>query len=128
MLKKNIRLPDTELEIMQVIWSRPSPISTSQIKVVLEETRPWNISALQTLLNRLIERGFLDSDKEGKNRIYKPLIEEERYLAMENKSFLEKLNGNSITRLVASLYDSRAISDQDLAELESFIERKTKGE
>lgn len=128
MIKKLIRLPDTELEIMKVIWSQPSPISTSQIKAVLEEKRPWNTSALQTLLNRLIDRGFLSGNKEGKNKIYEPLVEEKRYLALENKSFLEKLNGNSITRLVASLYDSKAISDEDLAELESFIELKTKGD
>ena len=64
------KLPDTELEIMQVIWQENRVLSTSEIKEKLDLSRPWNVSALQTLLNRLIDRGFLSSYKEGKNRYY----------------------------------------------------------
>lgn len=128
MKKKLKRLPDAELEIMKVIWSNNYPISTSQIKEILDKERVWNVSALQTLLNRLIERGFLDSYKEGKNRYYTPLITEEQYLAYENKSFLEKVNGSSVTKLIASLYNSNSITKKDLEELSEFISQKTRRE
>ena len=59
-----MRLPDTELEIMKVIWESGRTLSTSEVKASLEEQRPWNVSALQTLLNRLIDRGFLAIRKE----------------------------------------------------------------
>ncbi len=119
------RLPDAELEVMKAIWEHETPVSTSQIKEYLEQARPWNISALQTLLNRLIARGFLSSEKHGKNRYYDVLIGQEEYLAQENRSFLRRVNGNSLTRMVASLYDSRSITDEDLEELAAFIEEKT---
>ncbi|WP_394266857.1 BlaI/MecI/CopY family transcriptional regulator [Anaerotignum sp.] len=121
------KLPDTELEIMQTIWKERKILSTSEIKEKLEESRPWNVSALQTLLNRLIDRGFLSSYKEGKNRYYEILIQEEEYLAFENRLFLRKVNANSLTKLVASLYQSHSISDTDLDELAKFIEEKTGG-
>lgn len=126
MKKKLKRLPDAELEIMKVIWTNECPISTSQIKDILDKERIWNVSALQTLLNRLIEKEFLDSYKEGKNRYYTPLITEDHYLACENKSFLEKVNGSSITKLIASLYNSNSITKEDLKELSEFISEKTK--
>lgn len=122
------RLPDTELEIMKVVWNNENNLSTSEIKEQLEIKRAWNISALQTLLNRLIERGFLQSYKEGKNRFYISSVEEESYLALENRIFLNKVNNNSLTKLVASLYDSRAISENDLDELAAYIRCKTGGE
>jgi len=128
MNKKLSRLPDTELEIMQVIWDHPTPISTSEVKAVLDEKRAWNIGALQTLLNRLIKRGFLESGKDGKNKTYTPLIDEQVYLAMENKSLLERLNGNSITKFVTALYNDDALSKKDLKDLMAFIESKTKVE
>ena len=109
-----MRLPDTELEIMKVIWESGRTLSTSEVKASLEEQRPWNVSALQTLLNRLIDRGFLESYKEGKNRFYTPLVAEKEYLAVENKAFLEKVNNHSVTKLVASLYDSHSITEEDL--------------
>ena len=121
------RLPDTELEIMKVIWANPSPISTNDIKEILERDRPWNIAPLQTLLNRLIERGFLLSGKDGKRKTYIPLVDEESYLAMENKSFLERLNNNSVTKLVASLYNSNSITEDDLEDLRKFISNHTEG-
>ncbi len=126
--EKISRLPDTELEIMKVIWNSKETFSTSEIKEQLEARRPWNISALQTLLNRLIDRGFLESYKEGKNRFYVAAIEETAYLALENRLFLNKVNNNSLTKLVASLYDSRAISQNDLDELAAYIRCKTGGE
>lgn len=128
MMNKTIpRLPDAELEVMKVIWKEPSPISTSQIKEVLDRIKEWNVSTLQTLLNRLIQREFLHSYKEGKYRYYTILITEEEYLAVENKSFFEKVNSKSILKLVNSLYETNSITDEDLMELERFIAKK-KGE
>ena len=122
-----MKLPDAELEIMKVIWHNETPISTSLIKEHLDKTRPWNVSALLTLLDRLIGRGFLSSYKQGKHRYYEILVEENDYVARENKSFLEKINDNSIIRFVTSLYDSNAITDKDLDELAAFIEEKARG-
>jgi len=127
MSPKIMKLPDAELEIMKVIWHNETPISTSLIKEHLDKTRPWNVSALLTLLDRLIGRGFLSSYKQGKHRYYEILVEENDYVARENKSFLEKINGNSIIRFVTSLYDSNAITDKDLDELAAFIEEKARG-
>lgn len=126
-MNKITRLPDTELEVMKAVWSIKTEINTTEIKKILDKNRPWNVSALQTLLNRLIDRGFLDTYKNGKNKCYTVLINEEDYISFENKSFLKKINNSSITRLVASLYDSKSISDNDLMELSKFIEDKTGG-
>lgn len=124
-MQKLSRLPDTELEVMKVVWLKGSGVCTSEIKQELDKQRAWNISALQTLLNRLIERGFLTSYKKGKNKLYNIVVDEQSYLAFENKSFLQKLNENSVTKLVASLYNSHCISKKDLEELAQYIEKNT---
>ena len=127
-MNKITRLPDTELEIMKVIWTMEKNINTTEIKKILEKNRPWNVSALQTLLNRLIDRGFLDTYKEGKNKCYTVLVTEDEYISFENKSFFKKVNNSSITKLVASLYNSKSISEDDLLELSKSIEDKTRGD
>ncbi len=127
-MKKLTRLPDTELEVMKVVWQKGNGVSTSEIKQELDKQRTWNVSALQTLLNRLIDRGFLTSYKKGKNKLYDIVVEQESYLAFENSSFLKKVNENSVTKLVASLYHSRCISKKDLQELAEFIEKSAEGD
>jgi predicted transcriptional regulator len=122
------RLPDSELEIMIIIWEANEPVTSAYVSEKLKDKKEWKITSVLTFLARLTEKGFITSVREGKINIYSAIISEEEYLNHESKSFLEKLYGNSLTTFVASLYKSNAISDEDLTELRRFIDRKTKGE
>lgn len=121
------KLPDTELKVMQVIWHNETPISTVAIREELQKERPWNLSALQTLLGRLVNRGFLQTDKQGKSRYYEPLVSEEEYLAEDSKRYFQKWTGGSLRDLVACLYESHTVTKEELEDLKAFIEQKTKG-
>ena len=122
------RLPDTEFEVMQGVWRSEIPVSTAELKAYLEKEREWNMSALQTILSRLEEKGFVRSEKNGRHRFYTPLIEEKDYLADEGKSFLKRLGATKLSGLVAAMYDGKGISDEELEELQQFIDSHRKGE
>lgn len=87
------KLPDTELKVMQAIWHIEPPASTSAVREELQKERPWNLSALQTLLGRLVRRGFLQTEKQGKSRYYTPLVTEEDYLAEDSRRYFQKWTG-----------------------------------
>lgn len=118
------RLPDAEFSVMQGLWSMECPVSTAELKEHLEEERSWNMSALQTVLSRLEEKGFVKSEKNGRNRFYTVIISENEYFAEESRSFLGRLGGKKLTSLVAALYESSDITDDDLEELRKFIDSK----
>jgi predicted transcriptional regulator len=122
------RLPDSELEIMMIIWEANEPITSAYASEKLKDKREWKITSVLTFLARLVEKGFVTSTRQGKVNIYSAVISEQEYLESESKSFLEKLYGNSLTTFVSSLYKSNRISDDDLAELQQFIDKATKGE
>ncbi len=121
------KLPDTELKVMQVIWRGKTPISTSAIREELQRERPWNLSALQTLLGRLVGRGFLTTEKRGNSRFYDPLVTEEAYLAEDSRRYFQKWRGGSLRDLVACLYENHSVTKEELEELKTFIEQETKG-
>jgi BlaI family transcriptional regulator, penicillinase repressor len=120
------KIPDAELEVMKIIWNNETPISTSKIKEICDEENKnfWTISTLQTLLNRLIEREFLNTEKRGKERIYSPKIMEAEYLEFETKMFLKKVHGNSFTSLINTLYKSREIDKNDIEELYEWFKKE----
>lgn len=121
------KLPDTELKVMQAIWHIESPASTSAVREELQKERPWNLSALQTLLGRLVRRGFLQTEKQGKSRYYTPLVTEEDYLAEDSRRCFQKWTGGSLRDLVACLYVNHSVTKEDLEELKAFIEDETEG-
>lgn len=115
------RLPDAELEVMQALWRvEDYPASTADLMPTLAGKR-WQTATLLKLLSRLEERGFVRREKEGRGNRYTPLVAREDYLAVESRSFLQRLHGGSLPSLMAALMDSKAISEQDLAELEEIL-------
>ncbi|MBW4084987.1 BlaI/MecI/CopY family transcriptional regulator [Paenibacillus sp. S150] len=117
------RLPDAELEIMLVIWRAGAPVSSSYISEQLRGKRKWALATLMTVLSRLVEKGFLHCQKQGRSNSYHAAISEMKYKESEGKSTLEKLFGNSVQDMVMSLYNGKAIDKRDLAQLREMLDR-----
>ncbi|MEL7657159.1 MAG: BlaI/MecI/CopY family transcriptional regulator [Bacillota bacterium] len=121
------RLPDSELEIMMIIWAAREPVSSAYLMEKLEGEKNWATTTVLNFLARLVERGFLEVEKHGRINIYTPLIEEKDYIETESRSFLERLHKSSLKSFVAALYDGKTISNKDAEELKNYIDELAKG-
>lgn len=115
------RLPDSELAVMQVIWAEETPIGSGKVVQILEQERGWTRSTVQVLLKRLEEKGFLECEREGRLKLYSPLVVREDYVSKETKTFLEHFYQNSYQGLIASLVKSETIREEDIDEIVSII-------
>ena len=121
-MKRSIRrMPDSELELMQIIWQKEPPVSRSDIEAVIKDSHALAATTILTLLTRLCEKGFLQIEKQGRANLYTPLISQREYLASESRSLLDKLYGGSIKTFANALCDS-GISKEELLELRKLLE------
>lgn len=118
------KLPDSELEIMLIIWEYDRPVTRFEIESKLDEDRNLSPTTILSFLSRLQEKGFLDVAKEGKNNIYSAIISKESYMQTDSKNMLKKLYKNSVKNFLAALYDGKSLSEKDLQELEEYIKEK----
>lgn len=118
------RLPDAEFTVMKAIWHSEAPITTHTIMEHLSSDITWKPQTLLTMLARLTEKGFLSSQRMGRERCYTPIITEKEYLDIETGNFLQRYAGNSIGKLVKTLYAEGDMSAEDLDELREWLERK----
>ncbi len=116
---KLIKLPESELEIMLVIWKHTEPVRTSRI--MAEINRDWTQSTVKALLARLVEKGFLEVTREGRFTLYRALVDEKDYCRQETSGLLHRYYQGSVKNMVAALVNERAITGTDLEELESII-------
>ena len=121
------KLPDSELELMMIIWHAKKPITRMEIEEELPDDRKLSATAILSFLTRLEERGFLEIEKRGKLNVYTPIIKESDYMKKESKSILQKMYHNSIKSFVTALYDGENLSEEDIKELQSFIDEKRLG-
>lgn len=118
------RLPDSELEIMMIIWELDRPVTRFEIEAELEEERKLSPTTILSFLSRLQEKEFLAVEKAGKNNLYRPLIEKDAYMQKESKSILKRMYQNSAKNFLAALYDGDNLSQEELKELEDYISQK----
>lgn len=118
------KLPDAEFEIMKVVWTNPPPVTTNVIMRQLGNEKTWKIQTVVSLMLRLVERGFLRSEKNGNKRSYFPLIGREDYLKYETGNFIKQYHGSSFLSLVNTLYDGETLTDKDIDELLRWAEER----
>lgn len=118
------RLPDSELEIMMIIWELDKPVTRLEIEERMETGRTLSPTTVLSFLSRLQEKGFLEVRKSGKNNVYLALVEKEDYMKTESRNILKRLYQNSAKNFLAALYDGDSLSEEDLKELEDYISEK----
>lgn len=115
------RLPDTELEVMQVIWDCTPPVSKSDIEEKIYTSHPMAETTLQTLLTRLSEKGFLSVTIEKRRKYYSPLISREDYQISQSKSFFQKVCGGDLSAFANALCEGGLTKDE-VAQLRKLLE------
>lgn len=118
------RLPDSELEIMMIIWDWDKPVTRLEIEERMKKDRKLSPTTVLSFLSRLQEKGFLEVKKSGKNNVYLALIDKDSYMQAESRSILKRIYQNSARNFLAALYDGNSLTEEDLQELEDYISAK----
>jgi predicted transcriptional regulator len=111
------KLPDAEFDIMKVVWANEPPITTNIVMQQLGNEREWKAQTTISLMLRLVERGFLRTEKNGKERTYFPMVEKDDYLKFETGNFIKQFHDNSFLNLVNTMYNDETLTDEDIDEL-----------
>ena len=118
------RLPEAEFQVMKAIWTYEPPATSSMVMRHLSGEKSWPIQSVVTLLSRLVEKGFLRSEKKGKERLYYPLVSKEDYLQFETGHFVKQYHENSFISLLSTLHQDKKLTDDDLDDLQDWIRKR----
>lgn len=114
-----MRISPAELEVMNVLWAR-APQAASDISDALSD-RDWNRRTVNTMLSRLVEKGALAADPDGRRHLYRPLIEQSDHHRAAVKGIADRLFGGRAAPMVAHLADADGLTRDDLNDLEDLI-------
>jgi len=114
------RISQAEFAIMEVLWET-SPLAASDVGDQLDGHKDWNIRTIKTLLSRLVDKGVLKTEPDGRRYLYTPLITRASYERTATRRLSDRLFGGRAAPLVAHLADGKGLSDTDIAELEALL-------
>ena len=115
-----LKIADSELEIMRILWREGREMPFGEIRAELETTTGWKKSTIQTLVSRLRDKGAI-TVQDKYVTMYSANISQEEYTQSEGDSFIDKLFGGSAKNLVAALCRNGKLEESDIDELKSYF-------
>lgn len=113
-------ISEAESVVMQVLWAS-SPLSAEDIVAALGDASRWQDATVKTLLNRLLNKGAIAAEKQGRRYLYRPLLARDDYVHGESRNLIDRLFGGRVAPLVAHFSTHRKLSKKDIAELKRLI-------
>lgn len=124
-MKESIRITEAEWEVMAVVWER-APVAATTVVSELEKRRQWSLATVRTLLRRLVNKGALQQQAEGKRYIYTPRVSMDECVRRESESFLDRVLGRAPSVSLLHLVKKADLSSKDIQELRRILREKEK--
>jgi BlaI family transcriptional regulator, penicillinase repressor len=120
-----IVISDAESVVMGVLW-RQSPLAAEEIVAALASERDWQESTVKTLINRLLKKGALSAEVDGRRYLYSPILARDIWLRSQSTSLLDRLFDGKVAPLVAHFSEHRKLTRDDIAELKRIVAKLEK--
>ena len=114
------RIAEGELSVMEVLWEE-SPLTAAEVSERVPPEREWSLATVKTMLSRLLAKGALVHEEDGRRYLYKPAIARDDFVARESRKLLDRMFGGRVTPLVAHLAEQDELTPQDIAEIEALL-------
>jgi predicted transcriptional regulator len=120
------KISAAESQVMEAVW-RGSQLTADEIVAQVGQPQGWGEATVKTLINRLLKKKALVSERsEGRTR-YRALVSRTDYVQGESQGLLDRLFEGQLSPLVAHYAKHKALSADDIARLKRLIEELDDG-
>lgn len=116
------RISESEYAVIAPLWDQ-APLTAVEIADRVAEDNDWTLQTVKTLLSRLVTKGAVAFDTQGRRYLYRPLIERNDHAVAESRRLIDRLFAGRVSPLVAQLAQRDALSDEDIAEIEALLRK-----
>lgn len=125
--KSFTKLPESELQIMQLIWDLDKQgVADIHAGALLaaypDEIGHLALTTVLTLITRLQNKGFIHLEKHGRTNCAIVLADETEYKRKAAADFVATVYKNNTKGLICALFDDGILSKEDISELRREIE------
>jgi len=119
-------ISEAEAQVMEVLWKQ-SPLGTDDIARQLQGQQDWQLATIKTLLNRLLTKGAISAEKDGRRYLYTPVLERDAWLREQSIGLLDRLFDGRLAPLVAHFSSHRKLKKADIEALRQILKEHDRG-
>jgi predicted transcriptional regulator len=125
MAKRKSELSAAEWELMQAIWSSGKPVT---VREVLDQAYPNAEKAyttVQTLMNILVEKGFLKRKKVGMVNFYSASVSRDHVLRRSLTALARRMFHGSFGAMASFLVSATQLSPEEVQRLKKLLDEQS---
>ncbi|MDR7102548.1 BlaI/MecI/CopY family transcriptional regulator [Croceicoccus sp. BE223] len=119
------RISGAEQAVMEALWTR-APLTAAEVADAVGEEQGWSLATVKTLLSRLVGKNAIAAEPDGRRFLYSPLLARADFVGQESRRLVDRLFGGRAASLVAHLAEAEALTERDLAEIETLLKELRK--
>ena len=123
MATRDRKLTEAEWEIIQVVWEH-EPCAAPSVQEELEARKKWTYSTVKTLMDRMVTKGLLTTERLRNLILYRSAITQKQARRGEVAKTLTRAFGGAFTPMMQFMLESHTLSQKELTELEGMIRKK----
>jgi BlaI family penicillinase repressor len=116
-------ISDSEWKVMKILWSQ-SLLPAYDITAAFAKTEKWHPNTVKTLLSRLHRKKAVAVKRYKNLYLYRPVVSEQQCVHAESESFLQRIFGGSVRRLLVHFITKQKLSREDLHELKKLLKER----
>lgn len=120
-LMSNIKITDSELEILQILWEK-GPSSVRAVHEVLCITKQTGYTTTLKLMQIMFEKGLLTRDESARTHIYTAVISEARGQQQALDKIIDSVFKGSATKLVMQALGNHKPSVQEIDAIKAYLD------
>jgi BlaI family transcriptional regulator, penicillinase repressor len=125
MAKRPPTIPDSELDVLKVLWDRGQATVREVLEMLRAAGRQWSYATVATLLDRLETKGVVASDRSALAFVYRPVITSQEVRRKRINNLVEKLYHGEPGQLVLHLLKSHPLDPRQAMEVRAVLEEMT---
>lgn len=127
MAKRPPTIPDSELDVLKVLWERGQATVREALETLKAAGREWSYATVATLLDRLETKGLVESDRKELAFVYKPTISSQEVRQRRVSSLVDKLYEGEPGLLVLHLLKSHPLDPGQASQVREVLDQMTAG-
>jgi predicted transcriptional regulator len=116
------RASDSEMQVLSALWEK-APQTAADLTQRIGKINGWTQATVKTLLARLVQKGAVTAEADGRRYLYSPAVERADAVGEESQRFVDRLFGGRVSPLIAHLAEREALTDTDIAEIEALLRK-----
>ena len=119
------QISDAEWEVMKAVWDG-APLTAGDVVARVAAEQAWKPRTIKTLLNRLVKKGAVAMEPEGRRYLYRARVARDAVVRRETRSFLSRVFDGAAAPAIVHFLEQARLTPEEIRQLRETLEREAK--